>query len=446
MTITDDMQLEATRLLRDLIRINTTNPPGGELKAAAHIAGLAAAEGIPYELIETAPGRANLILKLQGREAGPPLILLSHLDVVGAREEEWTHPPFDGVIEDGYLWGRGTIDTKQLTAMELVALFRMARDNVVPRRDVYLIATADEESGSEYGLKALLKTHGDLFRGADVVSEGGGFPILVNGRTIYLIEAGQKGLCQVKFAYPRVPNKNPFYPDNAGLAQFAELTRRIAAHSWEGEVPATTRELLSVLLEACGETSEDKTLQEQIEYLKAQVSPLFGNMIKAMTESTMALTMWNGGRKRRDLADAYLGMADIRLLPGITREEVESKLEALCEGLGIEWEIITCQQGYDSGCEGRLYDVLSKAVQEQAPGALAIPFIATGTSDGRYLREYDGRVFGFSPVLAEDMTFERAVTMVHGIDERISCDSIEFGTATLHRAIVHYCTGGDNDD
>ncbi|MDG0811434.1 M20/M25/M40 family metallo-hydrolase [Cohnella rhizosphaerae] len=443
----DSIRQEATELLRNLIRIDTTNPPGGELAAARYIAGLAEAEGIAAEIVETAPGRGNVILKLAGRETGPPLILLSHLDVVGARPEEWRHPPFEGVIEDGYLWGRGTIDTKQLTAMELMTLFLLARDKVVPRRDVYLVATADEESGSAHGLRALLQTHGGLFRDADVVSEGGGFPVVVNGKTFYLCEVGQKGLCQVKFIYRRKPNRNPFYPDNAGLRSFAELARRIAGSAWPGTVPETTRRLIAQLMKASEDAPQgDRPLSEQVEYLKTKVSPLFGNMIKAMTESTIALTMWHGGRSRKELAGEYEAMADIRLLPGVKRQEVEARLDALCAELGIEWELIACQQGYDSGAEGRLYQEMSEAIASRVPGAALIPFIATGTSDGRYLREYDSRVFGFSPVLAEDMTFEQAVTMVHGVDERIACDSIAFGAATLHQAVLRYCTGGDDRD
>ncbi|WP_058300722.1 M20/M25/M40 family metallo-hydrolase [Gorillibacterium timonense] len=434
----DAIQQEATKLLQSLIRINTANPPGGELAAARYLAEIAEAEGIPAEIVETAPGRGNVLLKLSGREVGPPLILLSHLDVVGANPEEWTYPPFEGVIEDGYLWGRGTVDTKQLTAMEMMTMLLLAREKVVPKRDIYLIATADEESGSEYGLKSLLKTHGELFRGADVVSEGGGFPIVVNRHVFYLCEVGQKGLCQVKFTYPRVPNRNPFYPENTGLVRFSELLRRISSTSWDGVIPETTRKLIAELMKASGEAPEGRTLSEQAEALKVKVSPLFGTMIKAMTESTIALTLWSGGRSRRELAGEYEAMADIRLLPGVGREEVESKLDTLCDGLGIQWEILTCQQGYDSGCEGELYEAMAEAIAERMPGARLVPFIATGTSDGRYLRDYNCKVFGFSPVLPEDMTFEQAVTLVHGVDERIACSSIEFGASTLHQTVRNY--------
>ncbi|MEO3945868.1 M20/M25/M40 family metallo-hydrolase [Gorillibacterium sp. CAU 1737] len=439
MTNADDaIQHEATELLRSLIRIPTVNPPGGELAAARYIADLAEAEGIHAELLETAPGRGNVLLKLAGREPGPPLILLSHLDVVGANENEWKHPPFEGVIEDGYLWGRGTVDTKQLTAMELMTLLRLARNKITPRRDVYLIATADEESGSVHGLKALLATHGELFQGADVVSEGGGFPIVVNDKLFYLCEVGQKGLCQVKFTYPRVPNRNPFYPENTGLARLSELIARIAAFTWPGEVPVTTRMLIRELMEACGEKPEGHSVADQIAFLQTKVSPMMGQTIKAMTESTLALTLVNGGRLRRELDGEYEATADIRLLPGVTREEVESRLAELCSGLGIEWELLTCQEGYDSGSEGPLYEAMKAALATHSPGAKMVPFIATGSSDGRYLREFESKVFGFSPVLPEDMTFDQAVSMVHGIDERIACQSIGFGARVLYETVMHY--------
>jgi acetylornithine deacetylase/succinyl-diaminopimelate desuccinylase-like protein len=442
---TDVIQQEATEMLRKLIRINTTNPQGNELEAVRFIASVAEQDGIPYEIMETAPGRGNILLKLQGRKSGPPLIMLSHLDVVGANAEEWKYPPFEGMIADGYLWGRGTVDTKQLTAMELMTMLLLARRHVVPERDVYMIATADEESGSVYGLKALLETHGELFRDADVISEGGGFPILVNGKVFYLCEVGQKGLSQVKFTYKRTPNANPFYPENTGIRTFGELIRRIANNKWEGDIPATTVKLLDQLMQTCGEET-DFPVPEQAEYLKSKISPLFANMIKAMTESTIALTMWHGGRKRRDLVGEYEAMADVRLLPGVSREDVERKLAELCEGLPIDWEILSYQPGYDSGCEGALFDRFCSVIPQMIEGAAVVPFIATGSSDGRYLKEYNSRVYGFSPVLAEDMTFEQAVTMVHGINERISCDSIGFGATTLFQAVLQYCTGGENRD
>ena len=200
-------------------------------------------------------------------------------------------------------------------------------------------------------------------------------------------------------------------------------------------------------MDACeGQARASSSLEEQIDYLKTKVSPLFGNMIKAMTESTIALTIWNGGRSRKELAGEYEAMADIRLLPGVTRETVEAKLTELCSDLSIDWEILTCQQGYDSGSEGALLDHFGNVIARKVEGAKVLPFIATASSDGRYLREYDSKVFGFSPVLAEDMTFEQAVTMVHGINERISCDSIGFGAETLYQAILQYGSGGNKHD
>jgi acetylornithine deacetylase/succinyl-diaminopimelate desuccinylase-like protein len=438
----DEIQQEATEMLRDLIRINTSNPPGNELEAIQYIASIADKNGIPYEIMETAPGRGNIVLKLKGLHDGPPLIMLSHLDVVGVQAEEWRFPPFEGVIEDGYLWGRGTIDTKQLTAMELMTILLLARNKVVPQRDIYMIATSDEESGSEYGLKALLKTHGELFRNADVISEGGGFPILANGKVFYLCEVGQKGLSQVRFSYKRKPNANPFYPENTGIRTFGELIRRISNNVWEGEIPSTTVKLIAQLMQACEEQG-DIPLLAQVDYLKNKVSPLFANMIKAMTESTIALTIWNGGRSRKDLIGEYEAMADVRVLPGVTRKDLELKLETLCASLEIDWEVLSYQPGYDSGCDGFLFEQFCKVISEKTNGAEVIPFIATGASDGRYLNAYNSRVFGFSPVLPEDMTFEQAVTMVHGVNERISCDSIGFGTETLYEAVLQYCSGGD---
>ena len=170
------VQDETVELLRCLLRFDTTNPPGNEIVAARYIAGVLAREGISAQVLEAAPGRGNVIARLSGsdndRTGG--LLLLSHLDVVPAEPERWHYPPFDGTLADGYVWGRGALDIKQLTAMELMTVLLLHRQGIPLRRDVVLAATADEEIGGDRGIGWLLEEHPNLLACAYAINEGGG--------------------------------------------------------------------------------------------------------------------------------------------------------------------------------------------------------------------------------------------------------------------------------
>lgn len=436
---------EAATYLQKLIQINTTNPPGNEMEAAIYLVELACENGLHAEIQETAEGRGNLLISYQQRVAealespeSSSLLLLSHLDVVGADERDWEYGPFSGEIVDDVLWGRGTIDTKQLTIMELMALILWKRENRTFPKDILLVATADEESGSTYGLLELLKTHGELFRDKHVISEGGGFPILVNGIPHYLCETGQKGICQITFHVEK-SQSTPYYVDNRPMHAAAKLVQRITQFRWEEEPPKTTRYLLDQLLKSCqlGEASS-APLAEKLRLLQPHVSPFMANVLRAMTENTMAPTIWKGGRQ----AGQAVICVDCRLLPGVTREMVEKKLAQLVQDLPVTWQIESFAQGYETDFESRLFDAFDRKVRAEIAGSKVVPFIATGSSDGRHLLPYRSRVFGFSPMLP-DATFEKVLPLVHGVNERIPLDSLVFGIKILYEAIGQFMVEGE---
>ncbi|MDF2683002.1 MAG: putative metallohydrolase, partial [Brevibacillus sp.] len=297
------VKAEAATYLQKLIQINTTNPPGNEWAAAHFLAELARENGLHAHIQKTAEGRGNLLVSFQQKAtqalvdpASSSLLLLSHLDVVGADEKDWDIAPFSGGIVDDVLWGRGTIDTKQLTIMELMALILLKRENRTFAKDILLLATADEESGSKYGLLKLLEEHGEIFRDKHVISEGGGFPILVNAVPHYLCETGQKGMCQIIF---RVENSQstPYYVDNRPMHAAAQLVQRITEARWGNSPSKTTQYLVDELLRSCHlEETRTASMEEKLRLLKPYVSPFMANVLRAMTENTMAPTIWKGGR------------------------------------------------------------------------------------------------------------------------------------------------------
>lgn len=432
-------QAEAIDLLSKLIQINTTNPPGNELTAARFLQTYARQSELDSEIIETAPKRANLLVRLPGSSPNlPPLVFLSHLDVVPADPAAWQVPPFSGQIQDGYIWGRGAVDTKQLTVMQFMSLLLLKRSGMTPQRDVILAATADEERGSQFGLAALLETHAHLFRNADVISEGGGFPIQIGGTTLYLCESGQKGPCTVRFRCPKQAGGNPFFPNLGGVQAASELVLRLKDFHWPGRIPEMTRALLERLAAAAG-IDVNLATNDLLTRLEKVVSPALVKVLNAMAANTLAITVWTGGRSYTppDYDCELLG--DVRLLPGVTRGELEARLTELTAGLPVEWEILKFQPGYESNPESELFQALAAALQTQRPEAQVVPFLSSGASDGRLLQSSGARVYGFSPVLVEDMTFDQAVTMVHGVNERISVDSLVFGTEVLYKAVASLC-------
>ncbi len=441
-------------LLKDLVRIDTTNPPGLECRLLSYLADILAEENIAFILQETAPGRGNLLAwqpaadRPEDGTAKPPLILLSHVDVVAARAEQWLYPPFAAEEADGYIYGRGTVDTKQLTVMELEAFLALKEAGIPLKRDVYFLATSDEESGSEWGLKWFLsheivvdgrrQTGRGLFTDSDVISEGGGFPIVAGGRKFYLCESGQKSCGTVEFTVKARLAKGPFFGSGDGMARAMGLVRDIGSRRLEGSVLATVERFEKALA-------------------GAELTPMMEKILTAMKHNTMTVTMVAG----RSVNEVKV-MCDVRLLPGFGRDYLESILNDLSRKWDCEYTIVSLGQGYESNPEGELLTILEQAtsaalrqtedagvgsVPAQVSGAHGmdapkedgrariLPFVSMGSSDGHLLTDTGARVYGYSPVLSWDMTFDTAVSMVHGVNERIHRDSVAFGCRVLTEAV-----------
>lgn len=418
---------DPVELLKELIRIDTTNPPGAEAALLDCLERKLAKAQLPFARQETAPGRGNLVsrLKADGEITLPPLVLLSHTDVVAADPSQWLYPPFEArEDEKGFIYGRGAVDTKQLTAMELCAYEALAK---TPGRcrDVYFLATCDEESGSTYGLQAFLKGSvtlegetlrgEDILRSSDVISEGGGFPILAGGKLLYLCESGQKGCGTVRFTVKARKAKGPFFGSGDGMARAMALAEDIGSTLLEERTLETV-----------------KAFEERL--AGAALSPMMEKILLAMKHNTMTVTMVSGKN-----VNTVQVTCDVRLLPGYGRDYLEGVLEKLAQKWDCDYEILSLSQGYEANPESTLLGQLERATQEALgdPKAQILPFVSMGSSDGRFLTGLGARVYGYSPVYLWDMTFDTAVTMVHGVNERIHKDSVRLGTEVLSRAAVY---------
>ncbi len=429
------IELEPVSLLKRLIRIDTTNPPGKEKELLDVLREIFEQNGVSCLFQETAPGRGNLLAWLPADQLPedpapnesklPSLVLLSHVDVVGAQAEQWKLPPFEAIEEDGLIYGRGSVDTKQLTVMELTAFLELKNSGVKRNRDVYFLATSDEESGSAYGLSWFLEHEitvegrtflgKELFRGSDVISEGGGFPILAGGREYYLCESGQKGCAAVEFTVPARKAKGAFFGSGDGMERAMGLVQDIGSRTLAGCTLDTVR-LFEKSLGGAG------------------LSPMMKKILTAMKKNSMTVTMIEG----KNVNEVRV-ICDVRLLPGFGRDYLEGELSALCEKWDCTSRILSLGEGYESRPEGGLLDILEAATLEirgkTKEEAQILPFVSMGSSDGHFLAGLGTRVYGYSPVLPWDMTFDTAVTMVHGVNERIHRDSVVFGSRVLTLAV-----------
>ena len=421
------MKTEPISLLKDLIRINTTNPPGGEAKLLSCLEDILTKESIPFIHQETAPGRGNLLawLSADGKPALPPLVLLSHIDVVAAQEEPWLYPPFEAREVDGYIYGRGSVDTKQLTVMELEAFLSLKESGAPLCRDVYFLATCDEESGSTYGLQWFLSheinvdgravTGQDLLRGSDVISEGGGFPIIANGKEFYLCESGQKSCGTVEFTVKARHAKGPFFGSGDGMERAMGLVQDIGSRTLDGRTLDTVKAFEAKLA-------------------GASLSPMMNKILQAMKQNSLTVTVVSG----RNVNEVKV-TCDVRLLPGFDQAYLTEILNELSQKWDCEYTILSLGKGYESSPGGEFMKILEDATLEvlgkRREEVEILPFVSMGSSDGRFLVDSGVHVYGYSPVYAWDMTFDSAVSMVHGINERIHKDSVLFGCRVLTQAV-----------
>lgn len=420
--------MNPVQLLRDLVRIDTTNPPGREESLLSYLEEILTEENLPFVHQRTALGRGNLLSWLPATAAPskPPLFLISHIDVVGADAAAWAHDPFGGEEdEEGFIYGRGTVDTKQLTVMELCAFLALAQEDGQRSRDVYFLATADEECGSAFGMQYFLNhtvtvngktvTGAELFRDSDVISEGGGFPVHAGGKVFYLCESGQKGCGTVEFTVKARRAKGPFFGSGDGMARAMALVEDIGSLALEEKVLPTVKRFQA----AVGD---------------GPLSPMMDRIVTAMKRSTITATMVTG----RNVNEVKV-VCDVRLLPGFGEEYLTSVLEELAQKWDCEYRIVALSKGYESSPESAFLSILENATlsalgktREQVE---LLPFVSMGSSDGRFLVDSQARVYGYSPVYDWDMTFDTAVTMVHGINERIHRDSLVLGTQVLTLAV-----------
>src|SRR5262249_34168473 len=218
---------EAVEHLGALLRMDTTNPPGNESICAEYLAESLRKDGIEPTLVEKGKGRANVVARIKGNGEAPPLLLGAHLDVVEADSKRWRHPPFSGDIADGYLWGRGALDMKNMAAMAVMVVKLLRRTGARLKRDVIFAGVADEEAGCDFGSKFLVEEHPDLVRAEYALGEVGGFTLHVQGRRFYPIMVAEKGLCWLRVRARGTPGHGSLPREDNANVRLARAVARL---------------------------------------------------------------------------------------------------------------------------------------------------------------------------------------------------------------------------
>jgi acetylornithine deacetylase/succinyl-diaminopimelate desuccinylase-like protein len=422
-----ELASETQRLLGDLIRFNTVNPPGAERPAQEHLAAHLSAAGFECELLGAEPDRPNLVARLRGDRDGPTLCYLGHVDTVLADPEEWdsTHGPWSGDIADGYVWGRGALDMKSQVAAEVAAAVSLARSGWRPGRgELLIVAVVDEETGGSLGAEWITREHPDRVRCDMLVNEGAGCVFEYDGARRYGVCCAEKGVFRFTLTTDGVAGhaSMPSMGVNA-LLKMAPLLERLGARQPAYELTAEPRAFLA----AIGEDPADPA--GSVARLRAADERL-ATMFEPMLGVTFAPTRISASEKINVIPSRAVLKVDCRVPPGLGEEEVR---RAIAEVLGstqpeegFRVDFTERVVGNRSPMVSPLMDAISEWVAEHDPGAQTAPTILPGFTDSRHFRAAfeDCVAYGFFP--QRHQSLPETAPLIHGADERIDVRDLAF--------------------
>jgi acetylornithine deacetylase/succinyl-diaminopimelate desuccinylase-like protein len=426
-------------LLEELVDINTTDSSGSTTTAAEAMAARLKAAGFPdadVEVVGPNPRKGNLVARLRGHGPGRPILLLAHLDVVEARKEDWSADidPFTFLERDGYFYGRGTSDDKAQAAIWIATLIRLKEEGFVPARDLVVALTADEEGGTSNGVAWLLQNHRPAIDAEYCLNEGGGGEMKGGRHVANVVEAAQKVYHSVSLEV-RNPGGHSSLPrkDNAIYRLAAGLTRLA-----EWEFPVQLNEVTRGYFAALASTETGQAAVDMRAVAQAVPDPAAAKRLadgsphyNAMMRTTCVPTLLQGGHAENALPQLARAVVNCRLLPGADPREVDATLERVLADDGIAINA-TSQRApsLPSPLRADVMAAVERHTKEMWPGVVVLPTMATGATDGRYLRDAGIPTYGVDGIFT-DVDDARA----HGKDERVGAREFYEGREFLYRLV-----------
>ena len=423
-------EADCIQLCQEMIRIPSVNfgeGRGDERAMADYVAAALLEVGIESELIETAPNRVNVVARIAGADlTRPGLVIHGHLDVVPANAEDWSVDPFGGIIKDGFIWGRGAVDMKNMDAMILATVRSWARTAYVPPRNILLVFFADEEAGSVYGSRWLVKNRPELFDGyTEAISEVGGFSVTITGgHRLYLIEGAQKGIRWMKLTAKGDAGHGSFINPANAVTRLSEAITRIGNYEW----PQRETKIGGIFFRKIAELTGDKYEPHNVRPLLKHIGTA-ARMLGATIQNTANPTMLEAGYKANVIPQTASAVVDGRFLPGF-EDELVSTIKELA-GADIEVELLVHDIALEVDFTGSLVNAMCAAITSEDPEGIPVPYVMSGGTDNKALSDLGIVGYGFSPVkLPEEVDF---FPMFHGIDERVPLDGLAFGVRVLDK-------------
>ncbi len=421
-------------LLRDFLRIDTTNPPGNEEKAALFLQDILKREGLPSRIYRSVPGRASILSRIKGRLSGKPVILLGHIDVVPANRDEWVCDPFSADIKDGFIYGRGAIDMKSQVICQLAAFIDYARRGIVPKRDIVFLATCDEEVGGNLGVEFMLGAEPDLKDASFVLSEGGNM-FEENGSVHAQVAVTEKKLSQfILKAQGKGGHGSMPHDDNANEKIIA-AAHRILSYKWPLKAtPVTSAYFDSVLKDQYIGDMKFPGLKEALRSGEWRNYFERNEIYNSVLRNTTTVTILKGGEKINVIPSESSACFDSRLLPSETHDKFFAKIKKLAgSDVAIERIGEKIPTPGPSQYNTVYFQGIKESIQSLKGDIPVLPFITTGATDMRYFRDLGIPSYGFFPVT---LTKEEHMRM-HSKNERISLANIKEGLEGC-RAIINF--------
>jgi acetylornithine deacetylase/succinyl-diaminopimelate desuccinylase-like protein len=436
------LESDAVGWLQDLIRINTVNPPGNELVAAKYIAGILDKEGIHSEIFESVPGRGFIVARLSSSAMPDPsraLLLMGHLDTVGVDKSKWSVDPFTAVIKDNYLYGRGAIDDKGMTAANLAVLIALKRSGAHLNRDIIFLAEGDEENGGEFGMKFATEKHWDKIACGYAINEGGDV-VSANGKVQYVgVQAAEKVSVNVDViakgtsGHASIPRK-----DNP-VTHLAEAIGKIGNF----EAPVQFNSVTRAYFEGLAPIQDEETAKwmralespDRADHAARWISdanPAWNSMLR----DTVVPTILQAGIRQNVIPSEARAVLNIRLLPGNMASPLLAKLQTLANDPAIRFEVQpnAGETAPSSSVTSDLFNVISQQAKQQFPGAVVVPEMSTGATDSIPLRLRNVQAYGLDtfPLVEADLARK------HADDERIPVDSFRKGIDFLYGIVASF--------
>ena len=425
-------------LLGDLIRFDTTNPPGNETACIEHVRRLLEEAGVESRIVAKDDARPNLIARVHGAGEAPPLLLYGHVDVVTTSGQQWTHPPFGGELVDGWMWGRGALDMKGGVAMIVDAFLRAARGEIRPRGDVILAILSDEENGGDFGARFLAHEHADLFEGVrHALGEFGGASQTVGGRRFYPIQVAEKQICWLRGLVHGPGGHAALGVRGSAMGK----TGRILARLDSGRLPVHVTPVARAWIEGMAEglpSPQSLVMRSLLDprlaelTLRAPIPQL--RILDRALRNTVTATIVHGGSKINVVPSEIELELDGRTLPGFGPDELIAEVQTLV-GHDLELEVVR-HDPYPAHSDLSQMDALSAILRELDPEAVPVPMLQVGVTDGRFLAAIGIQTYGFLPLkLPDDFEFTK---LIHAADERVPAEAIRFGAQAVGMAIERY--------